>query len=161
MPVLTYLRASQLTWERGQDTFGDGRNTAVARLATIGHIERRPYDYTQLAAATRLSRQNVMRRCLTLSQDGWVTIKRDEVRVLVLPTEKLLGYWEDQVVMTSPVLSRWAKVATMLGLVTLVSAAPVPVRVVAEVIAGSVVAAEEVREVERGSEMVSGMVSAG
>lgn len=149
MPVLTYLKTTQHLWERGQDTFGDGRNMAIARLAVIGHLERKPYDYTQLAAATRLSRQQVMRRCIKLARNGWVTNKRDKERVLVLPTDALMDYMKEQVQGAHAVLGKWVKVAAMLGIVTLVSASPTTAGIAIEMAAATAGAVEEIVRVRR------------
>lgn len=124
MPVLTYLKAAHLVWDRGQETFGNGRSTAIARLATIGHLERKPYDYTALAEATHLSRQQVMRRCVRLAKAGWLVNERMDDRVLVRPTEALLTYWTEQVEQSRTMVSGWVKVAALLGLLGALVVAP-------------------------------------
>jgi hypothetical protein len=114
LALLGYMREAHDTWHRDQDTFGDGRNTALVRLVMIGWMERKPHDHTSLAHAMRSSRSQVMRRVEALDAEGWVMTKRDANHVHVLPTEALIERTREKYKTTLPVVAiRWGKVASM------------------------------------------------
>lgn len=89
-PLLRYLKQKHDDWVWGIKRYGDPYNREIIRLVIIGWMERKPFDLSDLALGLYVSRQQVMRRVVTLRKAGVVWAARVRNRVLVHPTELLV-----------------------------------------------------------------------
>lgn len=123
--ALEYLRLMQAHWERYQDTFGDTYNATLCRLVMIGWMEGRPQDITSLAAGLKTSRQQATRRCVSMSEAGWVKIDRRRNHVVVMPTDKLIELSEVEIPKSMAVgMARWRKIAAIAATAAALSVTP-------------------------------------
>jgi hypothetical protein len=113
--VLEYLKLLHQHWTRNTDIFGDPENVALARLIVIGWMESKPFDVTDLANHTGMSRQQVARRCDRLGREGWVRADREGSRIVARPTNMLVEYTNKNVPKAmARTAIKWRKIATLM-----------------------------------------------
>jgi hypothetical protein len=114
--ALAYLTLIHDKWYRHQDTFGDTHNAALARLVLMGWMHGRLADFTSLSNDLNVSRQQATRRCVVMSQAGWVEYKRKIGRVAVKPTDKLVDWASLEIPKRLRfAVPRWQQIALLIG----------------------------------------------
>jgi hypothetical protein len=143
--ALAYLTLIHDKWYRHQDTFGDTHNAALARLVLMGWMHGRLADFTSLSNDLNVSRQQATRRCVSMSQAGWVEYKRKIGRVAVKPTDKLVDWASLEIPKRLRfAVPRWQQIALLIGTSIALAAGP---SVAAEV---GIAVADEVEAIEEG-----------
>lgn len=87
-----FLEGDVARFVEDRHMYGSAHRAAIVRLASLGVIEKKPFDLSGLAYTLHISRQQVMRRVEELEQLGILHQERVRNRILVLPTQKLVDW---------------------------------------------------------------------
>lgn len=116
-PTLEYLKLMHDEWTHAHRYFQSAANLELIRLVVIGWMESKPFDQSDLAETSGISRQQVMRRIEELEEQGWLMSERHRNRVLVHPTDKLIELTERVVPLRLEYrATRWRKLLNLLEL---------------------------------------------